>query len=385
MKRICFILMALLSAQMLSAQDIQKFVRQQLETYPESRLLDIYKSCFQDHMGAEHLVSDRNSVEEYLDQELNTTDINDLQSWLYEPCGIDGNYVRVSIRAIQEHLITKEQLLDAFIRSANEGKHPTVGSWKKRWKKIIRTIEKDMHLSLPFYEQDKQFIDSILSQGRYAISHSLEYRNAYHPHYRIVERTIFENEIKPILDNSKNKNKMKEISYKEMKFNPFNLLGDEWMLVSAGNEREGCNTMTISWGHFGCIWGSNDPTAVVYIRPSRYTKTFVDKEKYFTLCVMDRSFKKQMAYLGSTSGRDEDKITKAGLTKIFADNSVYFEEAKMVIICKKLYASELQEKGFLYQEIIDRQYPAKDFHTMYVGKIEKILVRDDEYCQVNIK
>ena len=128
---------------------------------------------------------------------------------------------------------------------------------------------------------------------------------------------------------------MKEVNYKDMKFNPFNLLGKEWMLVSAGNEQDGCNTMTISWGHLGCLWGNNDPTAVIYLRPSRYTKTFVDKEEYFTLCVMDKSFKKQMAYLGSVSGRDEDKITKAGLTKVFADNSS--------LLCRSQNGTHLQE------------------------------------------
>ena len=185
---------------------------------------------------------------------------------------------------------------------------------------------------------------------------------------------------------------MQEISYKEMKFNPFNLIGDEWMLVTAGNERlrvgerssgmqSGCNTMTASWGHLGCLWGHNDPTAVIYLRPSRYTKKFVDDEPYFTLCVMDKSFKKQMAYLGSVSGRDEDKIAKTGLTPVYADNSVYFQEAKLVLVCKKLYASELQESGFLYQDTIDESYSQRDFHTMYVGKIEKVLVRDDEYLK----
>ena len=125
----------------------------------------------------------------------------------------------------------------------------------------------------------------------------------------------------------------------------------------------------------------NDPTAVIYLRPSRYTKKFVDEEAYFTLCVMDKSFKKQMAYLGSVSGRDEDKIAKTGLTPVFADHSVYFEEAKLVLVCKKLYQSELQESGFLYQGTIDESYPLRDFHTMYVGKIEKVLVRDDEYLK----
>ena len=172
---------------------------------------------------------------------------------------------------------------------------------------------------------------------------------------------------------------MKEVSYKDLKFNPFNLLGKEWMLLSAGNEQDGCNTMTISWGHLGCMWGHNDPTVVAYIRASRYTKTFVDKEDYFTLCVMDASFKKQMAYLGSVSGRDENKIEKAGLTKVFADNSVYFKEAKLVLVCKKEYAADLKESGFIDKEVFEQAYPNGDLHTMYVGKIEKILIRDDEY------
>ena len=181
---------------------------------------------------------------------------------------------------------------------------------------------------------------------------------------------------------------MQEISYKDLKFNPFNLIGGEWMLITAGDEAN-CNTMTASWGHLGCLWGSNDPSAVVYIRESRYTKEFVDKEPYFTLCVMDKSFKKQMAYLGSTSGRDEDKIAKAGLTPVYADcstsdrlqdkNTVYFQEAKLVLICKKVYAAEIQQSGIIYQETIDQSYPQGDYHTMYVGKIEKVLVRDDEY------
>ena len=88
---------------------------------------------------------------------------------------------------------------------------------------------------------------------------------------------------------------MKEINYKDMKFNPFNLIGDEWMLVTAGDEQSGCNTMTASWGHLGCLWGHNDPTAVIYLRPSRYTKEFVDKEDYFSLCVMDKSFRTRLA------------------------------------------------------------------------------------------
>ena len=189
---------AMLFPYMLPAQDIRGFVSRQMETYPESRLLDIYKSCFQDYMGAEHLVSDRQRVKAYLDEELQTTSLDDLMPWYYESCGVNGQYIRVSIRSIKENLITEDLLLDAFIRSANSEKRPSVESWRDEWHKIISTIDQ-MEIGLPRLGQDRAFIDSILTVGKYAISHSPEYREAYRPHYRIVEKGIFEREIKPLL------------------------------------------------------------------------------------------------------------------------------------------------------------------------------------------
>ena len=189
---------AMLFPYMLPAQDIRGFVSRQMETYPDSRLLDIYKSCFQDYMGAEHLVSDRQRVKAYLDEELQTTSLDDLMPWYYESCGVNGQYIRVSIRAIKENLITEDLLLDAFIRSANSEKRPSVESWRDEWHKIISTIDQ-MEIGLPRLGQDRAFIDSILTVGKYAISHSPEYREAYRPHYRIVEKGIFEREIKPLL------------------------------------------------------------------------------------------------------------------------------------------------------------------------------------------
>ena len=211
MKHILLFLSLLLSLS-LSAQDIKTFVSQQMTEYPKSHLLDLYKSCSQDYMGAEHLVSERlwvgeqssgmrERVKVYLDEELNTTDLNNLPEWYYEPCGIKGRNVRVSLRAVKEGLITEDMLLDAFIRSANT-KRPNVKSWSRRWHKIIGTVDK-MRLNLPDYGREKQFIDSILSVGKYAISHSPDYREAYHPHYRIVEWHIFEKELKPLIEKEK--------------------------------------------------------------------------------------------------------------------------------------------------------------------------------------
>ena len=198
MKKNALVLILACIGTLMQAQDIKEFVTRQIETYPQLRLLDIYKSCFQDYLGPEHLITDKASVEAYLDKELATPIDQTAVLPYYEPCGPDGRHVRVNLSAVQQGIITKQALLDAFVRSAN-GKHPTVKSWAKQWRKMARTIDA-MHLNLPRYDQDRSFIDSVLNAGLYAISHSPEYRNAYRPHYRIVERGIFEREIKAQLD-----------------------------------------------------------------------------------------------------------------------------------------------------------------------------------------
>ena len=124
--------LVLLLSVSVSAQDVEGFTNRQMQIYPKSRLLDIYKSCFQDYMGAEHLVSDIQRVKVYLDEELNTTSLDDLMPWYYEPCGIDSSYYRVSIRAIKDSLISEDLLLDAFIRSADSEKRPSVESMEQR-------------------------------------------------------------------------------------------------------------------------------------------------------------------------------------------------------------------------------------------------------------
>ena len=199
MKRLLSTLfMAMVFSMMTQGQVVEAFVTELLNEYPKARLLDIYKSCFQDYMGAEHLVSDTASARAYLEQEIISTDIDDLMPWYYEPCGIGGDHVRISLRAVLEGHITADVLLEAFISSANGNKHPLVEDWAEQWHGIVNVIDQ-MGISINHYEQDKQYIEEVLSQGKYAISHSPEYREAYSPHYRIVRRDIFEHSLRPLL------------------------------------------------------------------------------------------------------------------------------------------------------------------------------------------
>lgn len=171
---------------------------------------------------------------------------------------------------------------------------------------------------------------------------------------------------------------MKEISVSELQFNPMTMIAKEWMLVTAGNEQRGYNTMTASWGHLGSIWGHGGglPTAVVYLRPQRYTKEFVDREELFTITVFPEEYRKALGYLGSHSGRDGDKVAAAGLTPVFGEDYTYFAEAKLTLICRKLYRAPVVPEGFLDQSIVDEYYPQRDFHDMYIGEIMKVLVED---------
>lgn len=167
---------------------------------------------------------------------------------------------------------------------------------------------------------------------------------------------------------------LKNISIEELQLNPMTVIANEWMLITAGNQDNGCNTMTASWGHLGAIWGKM--TATIYIRPQRYTKEFVDNSDYFTLSVLDGSYKKELGYLGRVSGRDEDKIKETGLTPVYDYRTTYFKEAKLVLVCKKLYRAPIKEEGFLDKTMIDSYYPKKDYHDMYVGEIVEVLIEE---------
>ena len=166
---------------------------------------------------------------------------------------------------------------------------------------------------------------------------------------------------------------MKEITVQQLQMNPMTLIGKEWMLITAGTQERGYNTMTASWGHLGHLW--NKHTSVCYIRPQRYTKEFVDREEFYTLSFFD-GYREELSYLGSHSGRDEDKVAKMGLTPVFAEETTYFAEASLVLICRKLYRAPLVEEGFLVQEVLDKNYPKRDLHDVYVGEIVKVLVKE---------
>ena len=165
----------------------------------------------------------------------------------------------------------------------------------------------------------------------------------------------------------------KEISIYDVKENAVDLLNHQWGLVTAGTE-DAYNTMTVSWGALGELWGKDMVT--VYIRPQRYTLEFVEKSDYFTLSFYPAEYKKALGVCGSRSGRDIDKAAETGLTPVFDEAAPYFDEAKLVIICKKVAKSKFEPEQFIDRSIIDDDYPQNDFHYIYYGEIEKVLIKN---------
>lgn len=153
--------------------------------------------------------------------------------------------------------------------------------------------------------------------------------------------------------------------------NAFDLIGRQWMLITAG-DKSGFNTMTASWGGMGVLWGG--PAAFCFVRPQRYTDVFLKKSGFFSLSFYDERYRKALSLCGSKSGRDCDKVSEAGLTPVFGDGTVYFEQARLVLICRKLYAATIDPERFVVPDI-EKNYPAHDYHNVYIGGIEKALAR----------
>lgn len=159
------------------------------------------------------------------------------------------------------------------------------------------------------------------------------------------------------------------IPVEEFVVRPHYLWCEHWMLLTAGDfAQKRFNTMTVAWGSFGTMW--QKPIAQIVVRPGRYTHEFTEEFGSFTLSVLPEEHRKAVMLLGTKSGRDGDKIAEAGLTPTAASTVVApaFDEAELILECRKIYRQEMDPEGFLEAEI-DTNYPAKDYHTIYFGEI----------------
>ena len=158
----------------------------------------------------------------------------------------------------------------------------------------------------------------------------------------------------------------------------FDLIGKDWMLITASGKnedgKETVNTMTASWGGMGYLW--NRPVAFCFVRPQRYTYQFTEQAERFSLSFFGEEYRPALRLCGTKSGRDLDKFEAAGLTPETYDGVPVIREARLTLICRKLYVTTLEKQDFCLPELL-QNYTAGDYHRMYIVEIEQILESEE--------
>lgn len=135
------------------------------------------------------------------------------------------------------------------------------------------------------------------------------------------------------------------------------------------------NPMTIGWAQFGVVWSK--PVVTVMVRKSRFTYDRMERTDVFTVSVPRAGeCKKELGFCGSRSGRDVNKETDSGLSRLparaggadgVAECGAFFE-------CRILQ-KQMLDLGTLDPELRSKFYGANqaladgDPHMLYVGEV----------------
>ncbi len=163
---------------------------------------------------------------------------------------------------------------------------------------------------------------------------------------------------------------MRPIDIKSLNDNTFDLIGKEWLLVTAGNKND-FNMMTASWGCIGWLW--HKPVAVIFVRPERYTHEFIEQHDYFTLSFLGNNTEMREVYnlCGSKSGRDCDKAKETGLSIVETElGNIAYEQSRLTLECRKLYKDCFKPSSIIDQSIT-KWYGGKagGYHDIYIAEI----------------
>ncbi len=156
----------------------------------------------------------------------------------------------------------------------------------------------------------------------------------------------------------------------------FEKFDKKWAIVTAGDRTNGINAMTVSWGGIGILW--NKPVCYIFIRHSRNTFNFIEKSDSVSVSFLDEEYKDELTRFGRLSGKDIDKFKDSRLhPALDVDmDEYYIAEACEVLKCKKLYGVDLTLDN-MPEEIVNKNYPTKDIHRMYVLEIKQYLDNEE--------
>lgn len=173
--------------------------------------------------------------------------------------------------------------------------------------------------------------------------------------------------------------------YETKDYRVFDLFKNQLAIVSAGS-KERHNGCTVGWGSLGTLWtrpGKSGQVLTVYLHPARYTEKFLEENDLFTVSFFPKEYRQALGYMGSHSGRNEDKAKNAGLTVKEIDGTIGYEEAELTFVCHKVYAHQFAKEG-IAQEVVDYYksrpsvYPVDENgewqpHWVFIGDIVKVI------------
>lgn len=165
---------------------------------------------------------------------------------------------------------------------------------------------------------------------------------------------------------------MKEINPEQLTDNVIDLIGRQWMLITAGDAAD-YNMMTASWGGLGYLW--NKPVATVYVRPERYTDKYINNTGRFTLMFFSQSMRPTLTAMGTKSGRDYDKMNEPSLTPLtLPSGQIAFQQARIIIECEVLYKDAMTADKFVDAKPLQSWYGQEkgNLHNIYIAEIKNV-------------
>ena len=166
---------------------------------------------------------------------------------------------------------------------------------------------------------------------------------------------------------------MKELNYAEALPLFDACLGKEGVFLSVAGEKP--NTMTISWGFHGVMWGL--PMIVAMVRPTRYTFAHLVATGEFTVSIPTiNPLKQELMFVGAASGRDVDKFSGHGLTAVpaLSVSAPVVKECGLHFECVVRYIDQMNEENVA--PFGSQWYAKKDFHTLFFGEIVSCYTTD---------
>ena len=152
--------------------------------YPKMTLCDVYKSFYQDFFGPGHIIESKQKAQGYIKSELKQVTGESVGT---EKCGALGRYVRVDLWQIKNGSVKMNDYVTQLMNSVQT--KVDTAQWIQEWTFVMNVIEAS-GMRFDNMQNDIHTIESRWATGKYGMHHSKIFDEVYHPHYRIIKKSL---------------------------------------------------------------------------------------------------------------------------------------------------------------------------------------------------